>query len=220
LPLFVQGAAAAEPAAPPVELEPDEPLVRLPRAPRAPLAVRRQTPAPGRVREKYQRDLLEPTEPPPAPAFEAPVVTQVPGQVEAAGALRRVAAACIDVLFVGAINLAVVGLTLQLCDLTFAQVVLLPILPIAAFLFLLDAGYLLMFTATNGQTIGKMAAGIRVVADADRFGDERVSFGQAVLRAILIFPSILAFGAGFLPALLGKHLAIHDRFTHTRVVRV
>jgi len=33
----------------------------------------------------------------------------------------------------------------------------LPLLPLAAFLLFLDAGYLLMFTAAGGQTIGKMA---------------------------------------------------------------
>src|SRR5260221_14017029 len=77
------------------------------------------------------------------------------------GAAGRLEGAAIDVLFVGAINVAVVWLTLLSCDLTARQALLLPILPLAAFLFLVDGGYLLMFTATVGQTIGKMAAGIR-----------------------------------------------------------
>jgi uncharacterized RDD family membrane protein YckC len=226
LPLFVQAVADAEPDLPPIELEPEEPLVRLPRAPRPPLSVRRPTPAPGRVRERYeQRGLLEEKEnakeiellqtPEPAAVARAPLASPI----ETASAMRRIAAAGIDLMFIGSLNAAVIWLTLERCDLTFSEVTLLPILPIAAFLFLLDGGYLLMFTATNGQTIGKMAAGIRVVGDSDGAGDERVSFGQAFIRAVLTFPSLLAFGAGFLPALLGKHLALHDRFSHTRVVR-
>ena len=72
LPLFVQG--LPQPGVDQGDL--DEPLVKLPRAPRPPLSVRRPTPAPGRVKEKYQqrdartprqvglleRDLLEGTE--------------------------------------------------------------------------------------------------------------------------------------------------------------
>jgi uncharacterized RDD family membrane protein YckC len=126
----------------------------------------------------------------------------------------------VDVLLIGAINFAVVWLTLQRCDLTLGQIGLLPILPVAAYLFVLDSGYLLMFTATNGQTIGKMAAGIRVVGQSERSNvPERVTLKQALLRAVLTFPSVLALGLGFVPALLGSRLALHDRFSHTRVVR-
>ena len=127
----------------------------------------------------------------------------------------------VDLLFIGAINFAVVWLTLQLCDLTLGQATLLPIWPLAAFFFLVDGGYLLMFTATNGQTIGKMAAGIRVVGTSpEAVINDRVTLGQASLRALLTFPSVLALGAGFLPAILGHGLALHDRLAHTRVVRV
>ncbi len=177
LPLFVQG--LTEPAA---RAGQDEPLVKLPPAPRPPLAVRRPTPAPGRVRERYQReavsarqagllerDLLDPRvreEAPAAPRLETPSPAVPPGprnQEQPAGAVRRIEAAFVDLLFIGAINLAVVWLTLQRCDLTFAQAMQLPMLPLAAYLFLVDGGYLLMFTATNGQTVGKMAAGLRVI---------------------------------------------------------
>ncbi len=44
------------------------------------------------------------------------------------------------------------------------EVRLLPIVPMGAFLLLLNGGYLTMFTAAGGQTIGKMLAGTRVVA--------------------------------------------------------
>jgi uncharacterized RDD family membrane protein YckC len=227
------------PAAPAVsepEPEPDLPLVKLPRAPRAPLSVRRQTPAPGRVREKYQReaaesrqvgllerDLLDvaPADTTLNMAAEAhdPEAVASPAD-EPANAARRIEAAVIDVLFIGAINFAVVWLTLQRCDLTLAQAAQLPFLPLAGFLFLLNSGYLLLFTATNGQTVGKMVAGIRVVGTStEAILNDSVTFKQAAMRALLIFPSVLALGAGFVPALLGERLALHDRFAHTRVIR-
>jgi uncharacterized RDD family membrane protein YckC len=217
----------------------DTPLVTLPRVPRPPLAVRRPTPAPGRVREKYQataprtrqiglleRDLLEADEPH-TPARPAPASAPA-GQPEvvefavdrSAGAVRRLEAAGLDAIFLGGINFAVIWLTLQRLGLTLADIERLPMVPVAALLFLLDALYLLMFTATNGQTIGKMAAGIRVIGAPDAEpADERITLRQAILRALLTFPSVLVLGVGFVPALLGRGPAVHDRFAHTRVVR-
>ena len=78
------------------------------------------------------------------------------------------------------------------------------------------------FTAATGQTIGKMAAGIRVVgtSPADVIHD-RVTFGRAVLRTAGYFASLLPAGLGFLPAFVGPrdHRALHDRLAETRVVR-
>jgi uncharacterized RDD family membrane protein YckC len=42
---------------------------------------------------------------------------------------------------------------------------------------------------------------------------------QALLRALLTVPSVLAAGAGFVQALVGDERAVHDRIAHTRVVR-
>jgi uncharacterized RDD family membrane protein YckC len=242
--------AEAPPASPQYDApshELDAPLVKLPPAPRPPLSVRRPTPGPGRVREKYQRppekrpierrerDLLDnvelekvpliatPTEATPvtraryAP-LPAPLATAA--YTSAAGAGRRLEAAVVDALFIGGINLAIVWLTLQRCDLTFSQVGSLPIAPVAALLLLLDSLYLLMFTVTNGQTIGKMAAGIRVVRASDAAeAADRVTLKQAAVRALVTFPSVLTLGAGFFPALVGDGLAVHDRIAHTRVIR-
>jgi uncharacterized RDD family membrane protein YckC len=205
------------------------------------LSVRRPTPAPGRVREKYQpaaeswheRDLLDNVElertPAPGAAGVSPALAAAPtasrslsedSSIAMAGAGRRLEAACVDLLFTGGLNLAIVWLTLQRCDLTLSQLNVLPILPVAALLLLLDSLYLLMFTATNGQTIGKMAAGIRVIRDSDdAVVPDRVTLKQAAIRAIVTFPSVLALGAGFIPALVGHRLALHDRIAHTRVVR-
>jgi uncharacterized RDD family membrane protein YckC len=225
----------------------DEPLVRIPTASRPPLSVRRNTPVPGRIKEKYaqpdsalprqrgllDRELIEPAVPVVAPAeaaLKAWTETQVDerppepatdGDIERASAPRRIEAALIDVLFLGAIDVALIWLTLQRCNLTLAEVGILPILPVLAFLLLINTGYLLLFTATTGQTVGKMAAGIRVIdSSTNAAGNERVTVGQAALRALLTLPSVLALGAGFFPALLGEHRALHDRLTHTRVVRI
>jgi uncharacterized RDD family membrane protein YckC len=240
LPLFLQGL--------PQRAESDEPLVKVPREPRVPLSVRRQTPAAGRVREKYQGHRESEAQPQPgllerdllgleaeavpaaiAPSVSAPLWVLEPAfervlpeqhQRQPVGAARRLEAAAIDVLFVGGINVVVIWLTLLSCDLTARQALLLPILPLAAFLFLVDGGYLLMFTATLGQTVGKMAAGIRVVGtSAEPATNDRVTFGQAALRSLVTFPSVLALGAGFFPALSGDGRAVHDRIAHTRVIR-
>jgi uncharacterized RDD family membrane protein YckC len=95
----------------------------------------------------------------------------------------------------------------------------LPIGPMAAFLALVIVGYLFLFTAASGQTIGKMLVGLRVVADPDSSGSESPTIGQASYRALLTLPSVLMLGVGFLPALVRPGLAVHDRLAHTRVVR-
>jgi len=265
LPLFLQDLAPRDAAAEAPEISfapaaPEIPVARshskapavssdelnliLPRAPRPPLSVRRPTPAPGRVREKYQssrptrqmglleRDVLENVEIHQAPALTERdiIVIDRPDHTEqsvsddttvlpTASAGRRLEAALVDLVFIGAINAAIVWLTLQRCDLTFSQLGQLPMLPLGAMLLLLNSLYLLMFTATNGQTVGKMAAGIRVVAADDGPLSNRVTLRQAAVRALLTFPSVLALGAGFFPALFGTGLSLHDRLAHTRVVR-
>ena len=97
----------------------------------------------------------------------------------------------------------------------------LPLAPLVSFLLLLNGGYLATFVAASGQTIGKMAAGTRVVpADPAATASERVSFGQAIVRAAGYLVSALPAGAGFLPALLGhERRALHDRLADTRVVK-
>jgi uncharacterized RDD family membrane protein YckC len=66
-----------------------------------------------------------------------------------------------------------------------------------------------------------MAVGTRVVpADPAAPASERVSFGQAVVRAAAYLVSLLPAGLGFVPALVGRERrALHDRLADTRVVR-
>jgi len=131
----------------------------------------------------------------------------------------RLLGAAIDALIIGGIDAAVLYFTLQLCGLTFAEVRALPIVPMAAFLLLLNGGYLTMFTAAGGQTIGKMLAGTRVVPAAPADGPQRVPFGAAVVRAAACFVSLVPAGAGFFMAIARSDgRALHDAIADTRVV--
>lgn len=221
LPLFTSGSG-----------DPDAPLVT-PATPRAPLAVRRTAPVVPRPKPRRETgridrdpeprlaldtaDVAMVPEPPP-PAAETPIADPV-RVVAPAGA--RLIAAFIDVALVAGIDLAVVYFTLKICDVAFAHVLTLPMAPLVSFLVLLNGGYLSTFVAASGQTIGKMAAGIRVIpADPAAPPSERVSFGQAVVRAAGYLVSALPVGLGFLPAFLGQERrALHDRLADTRVVK-
>ena len=92
---------------------------------------------------------------------------------------------------------------------------------------LLNGGYLAIFTAAGGQTIGKMLAGIRVVADpspADpesRLALSASPLGAAVLRATRLSgrrccPPVSGFAAILFDA---DGRALHDRLAETRVVK-
>ena len=164
-----------------------------------------------------------------APAAPAPRAAHAPATHvdqddprEPAGPAHRLAAGALDVLLMASIDAAVVYFTLRLAGLDGAEFFALPIVPLGAFLLLLNGGYFVMFTAATGQTIGKMAAGIRVVGtSADDVINDRVSFGRAVLRTAGYFASLLPAGLGFLPAFIGSrdHRALHDRLADTRVIR-
>jgi uncharacterized RDD family membrane protein YckC len=215
--------------------DPDAPLVSSGAAPRAPLAVRRAAPAPAPPRPRARREnppeeprlALDTAEIPviaPRATAEPPVEADEPvaaGGTPSAGAGARLAGGVVDLLLLGAIDVTIVYLTLRVCDLTFAQTLTLPLAPLGSFLALLNGGYLAAFVAASGQTIGKMAAGTRVVSADDGLpGVERVSFEQAVLRAAASVISALPLGLGFLPALIGRdRRALHDRLADTRVVK-
>jgi uncharacterized RDD family membrane protein YckC len=148
---------------------------------------------------------------------DTPRHAAVAEEPEAASALRRVMAAAFDLTILGAIDVVVVYFTLRLCGLSTADVLMLPPIPFLAFFTLVNGGYLAAFTAAGGQTIGKMALGIKVVGHADL----PVSGGLAVIRALGCLASVASLGLGFLPALIGGGgRAIEDRLADTRVVRV
>ena len=63
---------------------------------------------------------------------------------------RRACAALCDLLLLGAIDATVVALTVRLAGLKLVTVDTLPLIPLAAFLLLLDFGYLVALTALGG----------------------------------------------------------------------
>jgi uncharacterized RDD family membrane protein YckC len=82
-----------------------------------------------------------------------------------------------------------------------------------AFIGLVYAGY---FTGTTGQTLGKMAAGLRVV-DA---GGQPPGYLRAFTRALIGAFGVLAAGSGLLPMLFDPaRRALHDRLFRTRVIK-
>jgi uncharacterized RDD family membrane protein YckC len=158
--------------------------------------------------------------------IEAAAADVVPPRLPAAWrapvtAGTRLAAAAIDAALLSVIAAIVTAFTLRFASVSLSNFGLQAALPLAAFVLLIAAGYLLMFTAANGQTLGKMALGIRVVGTSlEAAANGRVTIPQAALRAVTALPSALALGLGFVPALLGGGLAVHDRIAHTRVVRM
>jgi uncharacterized RDD family membrane protein YckC len=151
-----------------------------------------------------------------------------PAEVEltAAPVFARLLAGVIDVTILAGIDAAILYFTLRVLELPVSELRSLPPVPLAVFLLLLNGGYLAIFTAAGGQTIGKMLTGIRVVATPpdddegfDRF-TQRVSLGAAVLRAAAYLASLLPVGLGFAAILFDADgRALHDRLAETRVVK-
>jgi uncharacterized RDD family membrane protein YckC len=248
LPLFVRG--LPPPALPAEDPAFDVPSALTSHAPRPPLSVRRRAPEPapmplsmvapatprpaspfsalasskpagaehGRLLEIPQSDPV--WAPLPAAAQKAAAAPNAASSIDRVEPWQRVLAALVDAALLGVIDMGIVWFTLRICALTIGQAATLPMLPLLTFCVILDVGYLLMFTATSGQTVGKMAAGIRVVATSPDSADGGyLTVRQAALRALLTLPSVLAAGAGFVPMLLGRGRTVHDRIAHTRVVR-
>jgi len=189
---------------------PDD-LPLFPARPRAPLGVRRATPEIPRARIQTPRPAEETLFEPPAA-----VVSRSSYAAEDAAPASRIMAAAIDGALLLAVNIAVLYFTLRLCGLTPLEIFQLPAAPLLAFFLLLDGGYFVAFTAVGGQSIGKMALGIKVVGEEDR----PVPVGKAALRTLAYGLSALPLGAGFVAGVLGAdRLALHDRLTHTRVIR-
>ena len=213
----------------------DAPLVSLPASPRAPVSVRKSTVARATARRQpedeptldlegdastdgdasVEVDAFNASRPKASPPVER-------GAAHAAVAPMgaRLVGGAVDLLLMGGIDLAVLDLTLRLSELTYANIALIPWAPFAAFLALLNGGYLTAFTVAGGQTIGKMIAGTRVATSDEYAATDRVTLPQSALRAVGYLISLLPAGLGFVPALVGPdHRAFHDRLAHTRVVK-
>ena len=207
----------------PSEPEPDTRRAAVgerPPGPRAPLSVQRATPEVPKSRSRAVRKRSDaptlsfdwlPSEDSGPAAGSAAVAAPAS---EPAGSRSRIGAALVDGGLLVAVDVTVIYLTLQL---TMVNLGSLPLTPLVMFLSLLNGGYLVVFTAAGGQTLGKMAAGIRVVG----VEHVRVPFGSAVLRTAAYVLSALPAGLGFLPGFFGQERrALHDYLAGTRVVKV
>jgi len=120
------------------------------------------------------------------------------------------------VVILAAIDVAVIYFTMQICNVGIEDVAILPKGPLIAFLLVQNGGYLVTFTA-GGQTLGKMAAGVRVVPEDS---DGPLDLGRAFLRTLMWGVLAVPAGLGFLTALFSHdRRGLHDRFAGTRVVR-
>jgi uncharacterized RDD family membrane protein YckC len=129
--------------------------------------------------------------------------------------VSRGVASAIDLILLGLVDIVIVYFTMKICRLAPAEWRLLPKVPLGAFLRVQNGGYLIAFTAV-GQTLGKMVAGVRVLAD-DRDGAPDV--GRAAVRTLVWLPLALPAGLGLLSAAVrGDRRGWHDRFAGTRVV--
>src|SRR5262245_10764702 len=203
----------------------DEPLITRPSPPRAPLAVRRSTPDVPRARAETPRtptfdlglesDVAVAATPAIAARTDAAVLPQAEAERDAS-VVARLIAVVIDLAILAAIDAVVVYFTAEICGITLADVNVLPKGPLIAFLFVQNGGYLVAFTA-GGQTLGKMAAGIRVVASEST---APLDLGRAFLRTVMWVLLAIPAGLGFLSAIASRnHRGLHDRFAGTRVVR-
>jgi uncharacterized RDD family membrane protein YckC len=208
----------------------DVPLITQASRPRPPLAVRRATPEVPRLRAEPSRTPhLEFAEADAGAPFEAavrapvrprrddwaiPVAEKLPA--EAAGLGARLLAGVIDLGLLGLVDAAVVYFTIQICGLSSDELSLLPLGPLIAFLVVQNGSYLVAFTA-GGQTIGKMALGLRVVPAVP---GTKLDLGRSLIRTGVWSLLLLPAGLGLLTALWSdERRGLHDRCAGTKVVR-
>ncbi len=213
----------------------DQPLITRASPPRPPLAVRRATPDVPRVRLEQPRpqsldltpealDHLEIDDvqervggsvTPAARAGSAPWPAERPERPETAEVSTRFVAVLIDLFLLGIVDAIVIYFTVQICGISWHELGILPKGPLLAFLLVQNGGYLVAFTV-GGQTLGKMATGIRVVA-TESAGS--LDLGRAMTRTVVWFMLAIPAGLGFLTLFSRDHRGLHDRFAGTRVVR-
>ena len=219
----------------------DQPLITKPSPPRQPLAVRRATPELPRLRSGPRAqsfDLafdVEPastvapalsrrqTNPSSLPDGGSLADTPSPSmpsagedQQRSASLASRFLAVAIDLIVLALVDVLVVYFTMELCGITVLELGILPKGPLLTFLAVQNGGYLVLFTA-GGQTLGKMAMGIRVVTSDEA---EPLGVGRALQRTLVWAILVIPAGLGFLTAVLSSdRRGLHDRLSGTRVVR-
>jgi uncharacterized RDD family membrane protein YckC len=200
----------------------DLPLITKASPPRAPLAVRRATPEVPRARSDTTRSAMADAPLPSERRF--PAARPRPAgwgaapedSMAAAGVFSRAGAVVIDLAILVVTDLVVVYFTMQICGLSLADLDVLPKAPLIAFLVVQNGGYLVAFTA-GGQTLGKMAMGIRVISTREI---EHVDMAHSLLRTALWVLLAIPAGLGFVTALFSRERrGLHDHFAGTRVIK-
>lgn len=191
----------------------DAPLITRPSPPRSPLSVRRATPEAPKLRSSQPRAPMLDLSPPLAAGVTAPVAGQ---RSELASLGARLTAVLLDLAILAAIDAVVIYFTLQICGLTIRELSVVIKGPLVAFLLFQNAGYLVAFTL-GGQTLGKMAAGIKVVPEDQ---DSPLGLGPSIVRTLVWALLAAPAGLGFATALFSDdRRGLHDRCAGTRVIR-
>lgn len=185
---------------------------------RAPLAVRKTTAERPRSRVGQASGRPRPVlveRPPAEPADASPAVPAHDAETPAP-VLARGLAAALDLTLLAAVDAVILYLTLQLSRLTMADLPMLPLVPMLAFIGGLNLAYFVVFTAHGGQTLGKMAAGVRVEGV-----EGALTTGAAVIRVGAALVGGLLAGAGWWMLLVrADRRSAHDHAAGTRVVKV
>jgi uncharacterized RDD family membrane protein YckC len=177
------------------------------------------------------------TSPPPPGAFpgsppplDAPPPF-APGTFQLSGWWRRVGAAIIDGLIIGAfasVLLVPFGIGAATIDSDTGIAALIGALVLTTLVFVVVAALYApyMMARTNGQTVGRMATGIRVI----RANGQPMTLGFAALREVVVkwlvvgIANSVTFGLAGLADILWplwdeQNRALHDFVVNTRVVR-
>lgn len=216
----------------------DVPLITKASPPRQPLAVRRATPEMPRPRAEQSRtpsldlgldlgldlDFSDLDGMPGSDAIARGVrarsveryAADDQATIEPAGVGARVAAFAIDMLILATIDAVVIYFTMQICGVGLWDFGIVPKVPLLAFLLVQNGGYLVAFTV-GGQTLGKMAAGIKVISSDSA---QTLDVSRALLRTLVWLALAVPAGLGFVSAIFSRdHRGLHDRFAGTLVVR-
>ena len=102
------------------------------------------------------------------------------------------------------------------CFIDVLLLVLCVFLPVQGLSFLVGIVYKTVFVSQGGQTPGKMAAGIKVVA----VDGGQVGVGRALARALSEYVSAVTLGLGYFIAAFSDKRALHDYIAGTRVVYI
>jgi uncharacterized RDD family membrane protein YckC len=154
---------------------------------------------------------MTPPAPPAWTLLAAEPSSAAPAVARPAGFWRRAGALLVDLLVVWAllkagdlVATALGGLELVARAFTYSYAIVVP------------AAYFTLAHGTGGRTLGKRAAGVRVVTDAGG----PLGYPQALARYVAWWLSLLPLGIGFLMAAI-RHdrRALHDLVAGTRAVR-